>query len=172
MSPHVSTFALERAVREQMSSARSLEQLRTAAGYDALQELTTQIQLPVWGIANSGAAWQTFPVGFDVQFLFAPEQRDSALSVPHFSYGAVVGGDPYPDPSVSDPNNPDSLVAVSAIVTEWTSDRSIDAIVGAVIGVGVSTLGGKPVRFDGYVHLTFQGFGAVAEDTSSDPSLS
>lgn len=169
MTKHVSTHALERSIRQLSTGALlSLDAKRTKQGYDALQELEHQFQIPIWGIASSGVGWATFNVPFDVAFFFMPEQRDSPLSVPHFSYGPVVSGVPSPDDAAADPNNPDCLVAVFCQVVEWSRDQTNDAIDGAVVGIGVSTVGGVvDVRFDGYVHLTFQGFGNVVDDTST-----
>jgi hypothetical protein len=167
MTPYVSTQALERAITAQMKSAQSLEERRSAEGYDALQEIETQYQVPIWGIATARPAWSTFTLAFDVQFVFAPEQRDSPLSVPHFSFGPVVSGVASPDETNPDPDNPDSLVAVFCQVVEWGRDLAADAVIGAVLGVGVSTLGGADVKFDGYVHLSFEGYGTIAETDAS-----
>lgn len=168
MTKYVSTHALERSIRAMSTGAvLSLDEKRANAGYDQLQELETQYQIPIWGVASSGVGWSKFSVAFDVQFMFAPEQRDSPLAVPHFSYGPVVSGIPSPDDVAADPNNPDSLVAIFCQVIEWGRDQAIDAIVGAVVGIGVSTIGGSDVRFDGYVHLTFQGYGNVIESDDS-----
>jgi hypothetical protein len=166
MSQYVSTHALERSIRAMSTGALlSLDAKRTDLGYDALQEIEHQFQIPIWGIASSGVGWSTFDVPFDVQFFFAPEQRDSPLAVPHFSYGPVVSGVPSPDGASADPNNPDCLVAVFCQVVEWSHDEALDVTDGARVGVGVSTIGSAvDVRFDGYVHLTFQGYGNVIED--------
>lgn len=165
MSEYVSTHALERSISALSTGALlALDAKRTANGYDALQELEHQFQIPIFGIASSGVGWNTFDVPFDVQFFFAPEQRDSPLAVPHFSYGPVVSGVPSPDGTDPDPNNPDCLVAVFCQVVEWSRDQTLDVIDGAMVGVGVSTVGSNTdVRFDGYVHLTFQGYGNVVE---------
>lgn len=169
MTKFVSTHALERSIRSMSTDAiLSLDARRTSRGYDQLQELEHQFQIPIWGIASSGVGWSSFNVPFDVEFFFAPEQRDSPLAVPHFSYGPVVSGVPSPDDAAPDPNNPDCLVAVFCQVVEWARDPAMDSVVGAVVGIGVSTIGGQvDVRFDGYVHLTFQGYGNVMDESSA-----
>lgn len=168
MSEYVSTHALERSIRElSTGGVLNLDARRAAAGYDQLQEIEAQIQIPIWGIAAAGAGWSKFEVAFDVQFMFAPEQRDSPLVTPHFSYGPVVSGVPYPVELTPDPNNPDNLVAVTCQIVEWGVDLAVGAIVGAVVGIGTSTLSGGSVKFNGYLHLTFQGYGSPLENTQS-----
>lgn len=165
MTPHVDTHALERAIAQTShGTIRSLEARRAALAYDQLQEVTNEHQVPISGIASTGIDWATFTVAFDVDFFFAPYQRDSPLSVPHFSYGAVVQGQPSPMGNTADPNNPDSLVAVSAVVVDWSRDEATGAINGAAIGVGATVgSGAQDVAFSGYVHLTFTGWGAPNE---------
>lgn len=168
MSQHVSTHALERSIRElSIGGVLALDKRRNLAGYDQLQEIEHQFQIPISGKASSGAGWTKVKLAFDVAFVFAPEQRDSPLAIPHFSYGPVVSGQP-PLGSSADPNNPDSLVAVFCQVIDWARDGASDAIVGAVVGVGCSTLGGSDVEFTGYLHLTFQGYGAPSESGVGD----
>lgn len=166
MSRNVGTHSLERAIHHlQVGGALALDARRASAGYDSLQELEHQFQIPISGTAASGIAWTTVNLTFDVTFVFAPEQRDSPLAVPHFSFGPVVSGEPAS--GTVDPNNPDALVMVTAQVTDWSRGHS-DTIDGARVGVGAWS-GGEDVLFQGYVHLTFQGYGAVSEDTSAAP---
>lgn len=173
MSEYVSTHALERTIRQlSTGGALGLDARRSAAGYDQLQEIEAQIQIPIWGIAASGAGWSKFNIAFDVQFMFAPEQRDSPLAVPHFTFGPVVSGVPYPVEATPDPNNPDSLVAITCQIVEWGVDQALGSIIGAVVGIGTSTLGGGSVKFNGYVHLTFQGYGSPLENVVSAGGVS
>lgn len=166
MSQHVSTHALERSIAALGRVGIELDQRRAAAGYDQLQELEHQFQLPISGTARSGAGWTTVDVNFDVAFAFAPEQRHAPLAVPHFSYGPVVCGEPAS--GVADPDNPDALVAVFCHVVEWARDAASDAVTGARMGIGASVLGGQDVIFQGYIHLTFQGFGSLIESVPPD----
>lgn len=164
MSPLVDTHAIERSIREMSTGAvLSLEAARSELGYDQLQEIDNQLQIPIGGLASTTVGWTKFALPFDVEFVFMPEQRDIPFTVPHFNWGAVVSGTPSPDPTTPDPNNPDSFVAICCQVVDWSRDRTRKVINGAIIGVGVSTLGGLDVVFGGYLHLTFQGKGAVAE---------
>jgi hypothetical protein len=90
-------------------------------------------------------------VEFDVDFFDAPEQRDSSLRDPQFTFGAFF--EPAPDP-------PAGAMMVSACVQEWNRD-SRGAITGATIAVGVIGDG----AYEGYLHATFQGYGAIRENT-------
>ena len=120
-------------------------------GYDALQELEQQFQVPVAGAGASVAANATTTLVFDVEFFDAPEQRDSSLTVPHFTFGAYLEGQ----------------VMISASVLVWTTD-SRGAFIGAEVTIGVCAPGSAiEVPYSGYVHLTFQGYGAISENVDT-----
>lgn len=142
--------AIHRAQREvRISSPLALDARRKALGYDALQEIEHQFQVPISGVAGGTAGYAATTLEFDVDFFDAPEQRDSSLSVPHFSFGAYVTG---------------ADVMVSCCVTAWNIDDR-GAIVGADVSIGVCSPGRTTsLAYEGYVHLTFQGYGALSEN--------
>ena len=109
------------------------------------RELEQQFQFAISGTAGAVPAWQEVTVEFDYAFFFAPAQRESSLEYPHFTYG-----------SQSSPP-----VGVHATVTEWLHNEDNGSIIGAKVAVGAS---GASVSFTGIVHLTFQGFGMLAEE--------
>lgn len=115
-----------------------------------LQETYLQYQLPIGGTAGTLPGFATQAITFDFPFHYAPGQRDSDLEVPHFTHGSEVDGD----------------VSVSTSVRSWDIDSDTGAILGATIGV--STIAAVEfVTFEGFVHVTFQGF-CTPEDTPDD----
>ncbi len=146
----VARHSLERAGRGvRISAPLALDKRRAMLGYDQLQEIEHQFQIPISGMSGAVAGYATTTLTFDVDFFDAPEQRDSALAVPHFSFGAVIDG---------------ANIMVSACVKEWTTDER-GAIIGAEVTIGVASPGTTTsAAYEGYVHLTFQGYGAVSEN--------
>lgn len=129
---------------------RSLEKRRAMLGYDALGEIQNRFQVPISGAAGAEIGWDEVEVTFDVKFVYAPEQYDSPLTMPHFTYGPVL----------------DVAVAISAAVTDWTADTT-GAITGATVKLGACQPGASgTTAFEGFVHLTFKGFGAPKEDST------
>jgi hypothetical protein len=154
--------ASERLVRGvSIDSVVDLERRRAMLDADALNEIDHQFQLPISGVATSTMAWVTKTVEFDVEFVFAPEQRDSALTMPHFTYGAVARAEV--DTTIEGAN-PSGALAISAVVLDWVTDTRRNVITGAQVAVGVMFSGNTTPQFHGTVHLTFQGFGALAEN--------
>ncbi len=149
--------ALGRSQRLQLAVPLDLEKRRALLGYDMLQEQEQQFQLPIAGTAAAAISFASVDLLFAVDFFDAPEQRDSPLSVPQFTFGAFIA------PTVQ-PDNPTGAVLVTACVSEWTLDDR-GAIVGATVTVGTCVPGAADeFPFEGYVHLTFQGYGAPSEN--------
>lgn len=148
---------LGRAVRRlTVDGAVALERRRAMLDYDRLQEITLQFQIPVSGkVDDQGAYWSTTELEFDHEFFFAPEQRDSPLTMPHFTFGSVVSGE-----SVNG-GNEDGGVFITASVVEWVTDDR-EAVTGARVTVGVTAPDGE-CEYDGYLHLSFQGYGGPSE---------
>lgn len=109
-----------------------------------LSEIMQQFQLEFSGVGGAAWGFATLPVVFDFPFYYAPGQRDPDFDRPHFWFGAEVT----------------PAMGVSATVTGWSKDPDNGAIIAATVALGVS---GPPVAFKGIVHLTFQGFSALAE---------
>lgn len=154
--------AMQRSQRQlRISAPVALDKRRAQLGYDALLESEQQFQLPISGVASTIGAWATIEVVFDLEFFDAPEQRNSSLAVPLFTYGAFI------DPTTTgDALNPTGAVMVTACVQEWNIDTR-GAYIGATIAVGTSAMGGADVTFTGYLHLAFQGYGAPAENVEA-----
>jgi len=141
--------ALSRAVRGlSVDPARALDRRRSMLGFDALQEIEQQFQLPIEGVATPVIVWDIRDIAFEVEFYNATEQRFSPYTVPVFTYGAVIET---PTP-----------VPVHANVMEWKK-RDDDAVTGVRLAIGVHNPGHRSVAFSGYLHLVFQGYGALAE---------
>lgn len=157
MSAHRQNLArTQREVR--ISAPIALDKRRTMLGYDALDETEQQFQLPIAGTVTTTMSFGVVNVTFSVDFFDAPEQRDSPLSVPQFTYGAFI------DPTNQGLANPTGAVLVCACVSSWVSDTR-GAITGAQVTIGTCVPGlSGSFTFSGYVHLTFQGFGAPTEN--------
>lgn len=146
----VKVHALERSIQAlTIDSIRALDKRRTMLGYDAMGEFEQQFQLEIDGSAGAIIAWHEIEITFSVDFYRAEDQRDSPYTVPHFTYGAVItGGTP---------------ALITACVRRWDIDDS-DTVHGATVAVGVCNPGATAATpFVGYLHLTFQGYGAPVE---------
>lgn len=132
--------------------AVAMERRRAELGWDELQEIEQQFQIPIEGSVGSGSPINLLTgFGFDVEFFDATEQRDSPFTVPHFTYGVVL-----------DAEAADAMVCVHACVSGWDIDESRNAVVGANVNITIFTVGFGGA-FEGYVHAVFQGFGARIE---------
>lgn len=110
-----------------------------------LREIDQQFQVAISGTAGAVPAFTPATVKFDCPLYYAPGQRNSTLEFPHFTYGSQTT----------------PAVGVHATISEWMHDEKNGSIVGAVVQIG-AVGGGEP--FTGFVHLTFQGFGALIEE--------
>lgn len=151
----VKVHALNRSIRAlTIDGIRALDKRREMLGFDAMGEIEQQFQLEIEGSAGAIIAWSEVNVAFHVDFYSAADLRDSPYTVPHFTFGAVLtGGAP---------------ALISACVREWDIDDT-DTVHGAKVAVGVCNPGAtQATRFDGYLHLTFQGYGAPVEGSLPD----
>lgn len=140
-----------------ISAPIATERRRAMLAYDELAERELQFQLPISGTVESIAAFGTVDLVFDVEFFDAPEQRDSPLRYPQFTFGAFI------DPTDQGVGNPTGAVMVTACVSEWVSDAR-GAFTGAKVTVCACLPGGGGFAYSGFVHLTFQGYGAPTEN--------
>ncbi len=154
----VARHSLDRASRGiRISAPLALDKRRAMLGYDALAETEQQFQLPLAGTATANMSFGTADLEFSVDFFDAPEQRDSPLSEPQFTFGAFI------DPT-EQTDNPTGAVLVCACVSEWVRDTR-GAITGAKVTIGTCVPGALgQFDFTGTVHLTFQGYGAPTEN--------
>lgn len=152
--------AMARAQRQvRISSPVALDKRREQLGYDALSEIEQQFQLPISGLATGLMSFTSTTVDFDVEFFDAPEQRDSSLAFPHFTYGTFI------DIGLGQPTSPRGAVLVTAVVQDWVTDVR-GAFTGAQLDIGACLPGlvNGSIRYTGYIHLTFQGYGALKEN--------
>jgi hypothetical protein len=142
-----------------LGQIRDLEKRRAMLGVDELGEIENQFQLPISGEATATTTWASSVLTFDVHFVMAPEQRDSSLTMPHLTFGSFFG--------LVDPGDGDDLdvgISVDVSVREWTIDADTGAVTGARVVIGTTGSG----TFTGFVHLTFQGYGAPNEVTPDE----
>jgi hypothetical protein len=149
---------LERSLsRMTLGVVRRVREVEAASSHLKLTEREEQFQIPIQGTAYQGIVWIKKPITFETRFFGATGQRDSELERPQVSYGYVI------DPT--DPSEPTAPLVVS-LACEFRSDDR-EATYAAVVHIGVHSPTPDPVDFEGYVHLTFQGWGAPIEDEST-----
>lgn len=144
---------------------QALERRRGGLAADKLGEVENQFQVKVDGIATDVADWASFDVTFDVEFAYAPSDRDSNLIMPHVTHGAFF------DTVSSAPSSDDQTVSVSAhvAVRAWRSNVDSGALTGATVAVAVTSPGNKDGTFySGTIHLTFQGWGTPPEVSNDE----
>jgi hypothetical protein len=125
---------------------RSIDNAADRAYKDGLVEREEQFQIAFSGVAEEFFAWQTAEVKFGNVFVDATGQRDSELTVPHFTYGAELES-PIP-------------VGIMAVIMAWKkTDR--DETIGCTLAVGAAATD-QSTKFFGALHATFQGFGQPA----------
>lgn len=122
---------------------------------EALQEVDEQFQIEIEGRAEEFPIWDQVKLKFNTRFIDATGQRPSPFDKPHFTYGAEVNTDTTHKP-----------VGVMACVTEWNvNDRG--ETVGCTVSVGAVATD-LSTKFKGWVHCTFQGWGAAPESIYGD----
>lgn len=129
-----------------IGATKSMQARQARDAQMGLNELELQFQVKISGTATSGLAWgEVMEIPFDFPLHYAPGQRDSELVRPHFWYGVEI--------TTATP------VLATAVVTEWLTDEDNGATIGANVQMGVIGAG----DYAAVMHLTFQGFGALAE---------
>lgn len=126
-----------------IKATRAREERNQQMGY---AEVDLQYQVPISGTANTGIAFTTITLSFEIDFFYAPGQRNNDLERPHLT----VGGES------------DVPIGLTAVVTAWEEDPDNGAIRGATVAIGVIAATSTP--FTGTAHLNFQGYGAQTED--------
>lgn len=126
--------------------AQDLSGAQKRAYDDGLIEREEQFQININGVAEEFFSWSTVEVKFGNVFVNATGQRDSELTVPHFTYGSMIQS-PVP-------------VGILANVMKWKkTDR--DETIGCTLAIGVAATD-QATKFFGKLHATFQGFGQPA----------
>jgi hypothetical protein len=121
----------------------------------AFREAVLQYQLPISGSADGVYRSATIDLDFEIHFHYAPYNRDSDFDRPEVSTGVVLSGD--------------TDVIIDLKVVKWNIDEETDAVTGATVKVSAFVLGGSTDGFDttpfeGYAHVSFQGWAGVHED--------
>lgn len=117
----------------------------------ATTEVDFQYRIEISGTASAGIAFVEVELDFDVEFYYAPAQRDSDLERPHMTFGGEADGQ----------------VGITATVVAWKEDEMTGAITGATVAIGV--LASVNTDFSGAAHVNFQGWGARREGASEGP---
>lgn len=141
-----------------LGAVRDIERARAAVASSKLQEGFQQFQIPVMGTANYGVLWAKLKLEFDFIFFAATGQRDSPYDRPQFSYGYVV--------EAADDKAPVVPVFVSCAVQYIDTDDG--ATRGCWLHVGVLSPTAEARPFEGYLHVTFQGWGAPSDDAEGN----
>jgi hypothetical protein len=126
-----------------LGTVTNLQKAQEESAKDGLIERDEQFQIAISGVAEEFLDWQEVELKFGNLFTDATGQRDSELERPHFTYGAEI--------TVGSP------VGIMACVTEWkTNERN--EVLGCKLAIGVAA-SDQSVKFKGYLHANFQGFG-------------
>lgn len=153
-----SQHALARSLRAlTFGVAQKIETKRNEGAIDHLQEREQQFQLPVGGTASpdpATAVWTESAIRFETHFPSeADGMRNADFDTPQVWFGVVVTSQ--------------QPVGVHACVRNWLRDEQSD-VIGAVIAATAVAYGATTnVDFRGYLHATFQGWGAP-EDNYDD----
>lgn len=115
-----------------------------------LRERLLQYQSTISGNAASVIAYAQVDVDFDYDFYFAPGNRESDLARPQFWPGLEV----------------DNQVLWSAQVRSWVDDENTGATIGAVVELAI--MASELTSYEGVLHMTFQGYGALNDGDSPD----
>lgn len=155
----VSHHSLQRSLqRLSLGTIRDLQKKQAQRDAVGMQEAHLQFQIPLLGTAVQGIAWKSKAIAFDFVFWPAVGQREDAdFSRPQFSSGVVM-------------ESVDKLAAPSPViitpVIEWTVGKA-GQTVGCVVHIGIHSPTADALKFSGYLHLTFQGYGAPLDDPST-----
>lgn len=122
---------------------------------EALREVEEQFQIEIEGRAEEFPVWDKIKLTFDTRFIDATGQRPSPFDRPHFHFGAEANTDTTHDP-----------VGIHAVVVNWyVNDRG--ETYGCTVAIGAVATD-VSTKFQGRVHLTFQGWGAAPESIYGD----
>lgn len=135
--------------------ARSMSDYLKEKDLEALREVDEQFQIQIEGRAEEFPTWDKIELKFDTRFIDATGQRPSPFDRPHFTYGAEANTDTTHNP-----------VGIMACVVNWTvNDRG--ETVGCILAIGAVATD-LSTKFKGWVHCTFQGWGAAPESVYGD----
>lgn len=117
-----------------------------------LAEVLEQYQLDVSGTTGTGA-FVDASITFAETLYYAPLQRNIKTEDPHVLVGSVL-------------DKGDAKFIVHVI--KWLLDDAANYL-GAIVRIGVEQVGWAPAsKFEGTIHITFQGLGIPVEDAGYD----
>lgn len=148
------TGALVRSIEAMTVGAISAHaKARTQYDRASLGEIDQQFHVPVSGTATNVPQLVEVTVTFEAPFVDAYDERQSPYTDPTFTSGVYMptGGQ----------------VFFAVCVRSWVTDEDRDFYTGAVIGVTAFVPTGT-AKFDGEVHLNFEGYGAPAPDETEE----
>lgn len=159
MTRSVGTHALNRSILKLATSAVRTKDARAALS--AIADRAEQFQIKVSGKASDFPVWAFTDLLFDQTFSVATGNRMSSLTRPQIYTGYELDGVFSQLPPAADGTVPAVGVELSAGVRQWLLDDAGN-IRGARVQVG-ATAPGDNVRFSGFVHIAFHGFGHLTE---------
>lgn len=149
---------LERGLEELSLSMHERARVRRRGlGDTRTGEYEQQIQIDLAGYAAAAWAYADRSVAWELPLLYAPAQRRSEVTSPHFTRGFELVG------------NSSTLILLDAHVLSWTTTDE-GWYTGARLRFAVcAPLTGNPVSYSAMAHLTFRGYGAPAEGDEFTP---
>jgi hypothetical protein len=155
-----SQHALQRSIAKlAIGVARDVSRSHAMAQPNQIAERAEEFQIKVSGVAADLPIWTTADLAFDNAYTQASGRRLSELQRPQIGVGfeqtAGVGGS----------GARLTPVFASLVVIDWSVNNG-DLIDGCSIACAAIAPGDQ-VTFQGYFHLTIQGFGAPLEDRDS-----
>lgn len=149
--------ALQRSIAKlAIGVARDVTRARELGAPQQVAERAEDFQIKVSGIAADFPVWTEGELYFDNIYTQATGRRTSDLDRPQVNTGfEMISG-------VGQSGARLTPVFASLVVTEWslTADDAIDGCTFMCAAIAP----GDQVQFQGFFHLTIQGFGAPAED--------
>lgn len=117
-------------------------------------EYEQQVQVQLGGTAGNEWGFVDSEVTFELPFVYAPLQRRSEFTTPHFTRGIEV---------LNSAPDPTTLLNIDAHVVGWTTTEE-GFIVGARVRFSVCAPNATDnVPYTAIAHLAFQGYASYAE---------
>lgn len=162
MTRSVGTHALNRSILKlATTAARDLRTKDAREHHSAIADRAEQFQIKVSGTAADFPVWSFTDLIFDQTFSVATGNRMSNLTRPQILTGYELDGVVSTLPPAAAGTVPPVGVILTAGVRQWLLDDAGN-IRGARVQVG-AVAPGDNVRFSGFVHISFEGFGALTE---------
>lgn len=147
----VDTHRIERSLRHLVLGARVAQDRKKAQDkLWQMSEVDQEVQVRVSGEASAPVGWSDeITIPFEWWFIAAPEQRDSPYEKPTFTFGYQS----------------EQEVVLTARLLRWIEEPGRSVITGVVVSFGAYRPGAEDtIRYQGVVHLMFQGLAVPPED--------